>query len=100
MNLVKRLGITLAVVISLFLIFSQTAYASTDAGALVQTARAYYLAVGTFSMIIQVLIGGFVGVVAIAGVYRARVRHFLGNLFKKRKAGAEGEKIEDVEENE
>jgi len=100
MNRVKHLGITLALIVSLFLVFSQTAYASTDAGALAQTARAYYLGAGTLSMVIQVLVGGFVGVVAIAGVYRTRVRNFLGNLFKKRKAGAKGEKIEDVEENE
>lgn len=100
MNRVRHLGITLAVVISLFLIFSQTAYASIDAGALVQTARAYYLGVGTLSLVIQVLIGSLVGVVAIAGVYRTRVRNFLRNRFKKRKAGAKDEQSEDVEENE
>jgi hypothetical protein len=106
MNRVRHLGIIVAVVISLFLIFSQAVYASIDAGAPVQTARAYYLGVGTFNLIIQVLIGSFVAVLAVVGLYWARVRNFLGNLFKKGKADVEGEKIgdsekiEDVEKNE
>jgi len=87
MNRVKHLGITLTVVISLFLIFSQTVYASIDAGALVQTARAYYIDAGTGSIIIQLLIGSLVGLVALAGVYRMRVKNFLRNLFKKQRGG-------------
>ena len=92
MNRVKHLGITLTVVISLFLIFSQTVYASIDAGALVQTARVYYyIDAGTGSIIIQLLIGSLVGLVALAGVYRMRVKNFLRSLFKKQKGGEEKE---------
>jgi hypothetical protein len=91
MNRVKHLGIILAIVISLFLIFSQTAYASVDAGTSGQAAHAYYIDAGTGSIIIQFLIGGFVGVAAIAGVYRTRVKNFFRNLFKKRKGDEESE---------
>ena len=91
MNRVKHLGITLAVVISLFLIFSQTVYASIDAGTSGQAAHAYYIDAGTGSIIIQFLIGSFVGLVALAGVYRMRVKNFLRSLFKKQKGGEEKE---------
>jgi hypothetical protein len=91
MNQVKRLGIALAVVISLFLIFSQTVYASIAAGPSGQAARAYYIDAGTGSLIIQFLIGSFVGLLALAGVYRMRVKSFLRNLFKKQKRGEEKE---------
>ncbi len=91
MNRVKHLGITLAVVISLFLIFSQTVYASIDVSTFDQTAYSYYIDAGTGSIIIQLLIGSFVGVLAIIGVYRMRVKNFLHNLFKKRKGDEESE---------
>jgi hypothetical protein len=91
MNRVKRLGITLVVIILLFLIFSQTAYASIDVGTFDQAACAYYIDPGTGSIIIQVLIGALVGGVALIGVYRIRVRNFLLNLFKKRKGNEESE---------
>lgn len=91
MNRVKHLGTTLAVVISLFLIFSQTVYASIDVGTFDQTTRAYYLGPGTGSIIIQVLIGVFAGGLVMIGVYRMRVKNFLHNLFKKRKGDEENE---------
>lgn len=91
MNRVKHLGITLAVVISLFLIFSQTVYASINVGTSGQAAYSYYIDAGTGSIIIQLLIGSFVGVLAIIGVYRMRVKNFLRNLFKKRKGDEESE---------
>jgi len=91
MNRVKHLGITLAILISLFLISSQTVYASIDVGTSDQAAYAYYIDAGTGSIIIQFLIGSFVGVLALAGVYRVRVKNFLGNLFKKRKGDEESE---------
>lgn len=100
MNRVRHLGIILAVVISLFLIFSQTVYASIDAGASIQTARAYYLGVGSLNLIIQVLVGSSVAVLALIGVYFGRIRNFLSHLFKKRKAHAKGEKAGNVEEEE
>jgi hypothetical protein len=91
MNRVKHLGITFAVVFSLFLIFSQTVYASIDVGTSEQAACAYYIDAGTGSIIIQVLIGAFVGGAALIGVYRIRVKNFLRNLFKKRKSDEESE---------
>jgi hypothetical protein len=91
MNRAKYLGTTLAMVISLFLIFSQTVYASIDVGGSGQTVYSYYIDAGTGSIIIQVLVGSFVGLVAIAGVYRVRVKNFLVNLFKKRKSDEESE---------
>ena len=91
MNRVKHLVITLAIVISLFLIFSQTAYASIDANTFYQTAYTYYIDPGTGSIVIQVLIGALVGGVALIGVYRMRVKNFLLNLFKKRKDDEESE---------
>ena len=91
MNRVKRLGITLVVIILLFLIFSQTVYASIDVGTFDQAAYAYYIDPGTGSIVIQVLIGALVGGVALIGVYRIRVKNFLLNLFKKRKGNEESE---------
>ncbi|MCJ7669603.1 MAG: hypothetical protein MUO61_03685 [Dehalococcoidia bacterium] len=91
MDRIKHLGIALAVIISLFLIFSQTVYASIDVGTFDQAAYAYYIDPGTGSIIIQVLIGTFVGGLAIIGVYRMRVKNFLRNLFKKRKGDEESE---------
>jgi len=85
MNRVKHLGITFAIIVSLFLIFSQMAYASIDVGISGQAVYAYYIDAGTGSIIIQFLIGSFVGVLALAGVYRVKVKTFLSNLFKKRR---------------
>jgi len=100
MNRVKHLGITLAVVISLFLIFSQTAYASIDVGTLHKAAYPYYIDAGTGSIIIQVLIGSFVGIVAIAGVYRIRVKNFLTHLFTRRRQDKENDENKESEESE
>jgi hypothetical protein len=91
MNRVKHLAITLAIVISLFLIFSQTVCASIDVGTSGQAAYAYYIDAGTGSIIIQILIGSFFGVVAIIGVYKVKVKDFLRNLFKKRRGDEESE---------
>ena len=91
MNRLKHIGITLAAVISLFLIFSQTVYASIDVVTFDQAAYAYYIDPGTGSIIIQVLIGAFIGGLALIGVYRMRVKNFLLNLFKKRKGDEESE---------
>jgi hypothetical protein len=91
MNRAKRLGITLAVIILLFLIFSQAVYASIDVGTFDQAAYAYYIDPGTGSIIIQLLIGAAVGGLALIGVYRMRVKNFLHNLFKKRKGNEESE---------
>ena len=91
MNRLRRPGVILAVVISPFLIFSQTVYASIDVGTFDRAARAYYIDPGTGSIIIQVLIGSIIGGLAIIGVYRMRVKIFLHNLFKKRKGDEESE---------
>lgn len=91
MNRVKHLGITLVVIILLFLIFSHTVYASIDVGTFDQAAYAYYIDPGTGSIVIQVLIGALVGGVALIGVYRIRVKNFLLSLFKKRKGDEESE---------
>ena len=98
MNRVKHLGITLALSVSLFLIFSQTVYASVDAGTFDRVAYAYYIDPGTGSIIIQVLIGAFVGGLALIGVYRMRVKNFFANLFKRRRQDNEiGESKESGE---
>ena len=89
MNRVKHLGITLSVIISLFLIFSQTVYASINVSIPNQGAYAYYIDPGTGSIIIQILLGGVIGGMALIGVYRMRVKNFLLNLFKKRKGDEE-----------
>ena len=97
MNRVKHIGITLAVVISLFLIFPQTAYASIDAGTFDQPSHAYYIDPGTGSIIIQVLIGALVAGAAMIGVYRMRVKTFFSNLFTRRRNENEGGDSEDSE---
>ena len=94
MNRLRHLGITLAVIISLFLIFSQTAYASLDVGKFDQAAYAYYIDPGTGSIIIQVLIGVFVGGLAMIGVYRTRVKNFFTNLFARRRHDRKSEESE------
>ena len=99
MNRVKHLGITLAVVISLFLIFSQTVYASIDVGTSDQAAYAYYIGPGTVTIISQVLIGLLIGGAALAGIYRTRVKYFLLNLFKKRKGDEESEESQDSQDS-
>ena len=91
MNRVKHLGIILVLNVSLFLIFSQTVYASIDIGTFDRAAYAYYIDPGTGSIIIQILIGSVVGGLAMIGVYRIRVKNFLLNLFKKRKDDEESE---------
>jgi hypothetical protein len=100
MNRLKYLGLTLAVVISLFLIFSQTVYACIDAGTSDHVAYAYYIDAGTGSIIIQVLIGTFVGGMALIGVYRTRVKNFFTNLFTRRRHNKESEKNKESEERE
>jgi hypothetical protein len=94
MNRVRHPAATLAVVISLFLVFSQAARASTDVGLFALGARAYYIDPGTGSIIIQVLIGGLVAGVAMMGVYRMRVKAFFGNLFGRRRPDTDGESEE------
>jgi hypothetical protein len=100
MNRVKHLGVTLAVVISLSLVFSQTAYASIDVGTFDQAAYAYYIDPGTGSIIIQVLIGALVGGAALIGVYRVRVKNFLTNLFTGRRQNKESGESKEGEESE
>ena len=100
MNRVKQLGITLAVIISLSLVFSQTAYASIDVGTFDQAAYAYYIDPGTGSIIIQVLIGALVGGLALIGVYRVRVKNFLTNLFTGRRQNKEIGESKEGEESE
>jgi hypothetical protein len=86
MNRARYLGIIVAAIISLFFIFSQRAYACIDVGTLDQAAHPYYIDAGTGSIIIQFLIGALVGLGALAGVYRARVKNFLRSVFKKQRA--------------
>ena len=98
MNRVKHIGIIMSVVVLLFLIFSQTAYASIEAGTLVQVTRSYYLAVGTIRMLVQVLAGVGIGALAIVfSVYRIRIKMFFSNLFTGRKHGNESGEIEESE---
>lgn len=100
MNRLKHLGVTLAVVISLFLIFSQTVYASIDAGTFDRATSAYYIDPGTGSIIIQVLIGAFVGGLALIGVYRMRVKNFFTNLFSRHKQDNESGESKESGESE
>jgi ABC-type long-subunit fatty acid transport system fused permease/ATPase subunit len=100
MNQLRHLIITLGVVISLFLIFSQMVYASIDVGTSGRTACSYYIDAGTGSIIIQFLIGSFVGLIALAGVYRTRVKNFLTNLFTRRRQDKESGKDKESEESE
>ena len=100
MNRLKLLGITLTLSVSLSLIVSQTVYASIDAGTFDQAAYAYYIDPGTGSIIIQVLIGTFVGGMALIGVYRMRVKNFLTNLFTGRRQDKESDENKESEESE
>ena len=100
MNRLKHLGVTLAVVISLFLIFSQTVYASIDAGTFDQAARAYYIGPGTITIITQVVMALLIGGVAMMGIYRTRVKTFLSNLFTGRRHDKESKETEETEETE
>ena len=97
MNRIKYLGITLAVVISLFLIFSQTIYASIDVGTFDQAARAYYIGPGTITIISQVLIGLLIGGAAMMTLYRTRVKDFLTSIFTRRRQDEESEESEESE---
>jgi hypothetical protein len=97
MNRVKHIGITLALSVSLFLIFSQTVYASIDAGTFDQAAYAYYIGPGTLTIISQVLIGLAIGGVAMIGIYRTRVKDFFTNLFTRRRSHEEAEETEENE---
>jgi len=97
MNRVKHLGITLAVVISLFLIFSQTVYASIDVGTSDQAVRAYYIGPGTITILTQVLIGFLIGGAAMIGIYRTRVKDFLTTLFTRRRHDKESKESEEGE---
>jgi len=100
MNRLKHLGITLAVIISLLLIFSQTVYASIEAGTLVHEAHPYYLGVGTIRMLVQILVGMGIGAMAIVfGVYRIRVKIFFSNLFTGRRHDNENKEGEENEES-
>jgi hypothetical protein len=100
MKRIKHIGITIAVIVFIFLIFSQTVYASIDIGTFDWNSYAYYIDAGTGSLIIQVLIGGAVGGLALIGVYRMRVKNFLNNLFKKRRQDSESGEIEESKESE
>ena len=97
MNRLKHLGVTLAVVISLFLIFSQTVYASIDVGTSDQAAYAYYIGPGTITIIIQVVIGLLIGGAAMIAIYRTRVKSFFTNLFTRRRQDEESEASEESE---
>ena len=100
MNRVKRPISILFIIVSLFLTFSQTAYASVDAGTFDRAAYPYYIDPGTGSIIIQVLIGAFVGGLALIGVYRIRVKNFFANLFVRRRQGKQSEQDKESEERE
>jgi hypothetical protein len=99
MNRLKQIGTTVAVVISVFLIFSHTVCASIDAGAFGQSAYAYYIDPGTGSIIIQVLVGSFVAGLAMMGVYRMRVKSFFTRLFSRQKQDNEGDESKESEES-
>ena len=99
MNRLKHLGITLAVVISLFSIFSQTVYASIDVGTFDQAARTYYIGPGTITIITQVLVGLLIGGAAMTAMYRTRVKDFLTNLFNRRRQDEESGENEEIEES-
>ena len=96
----RHLVMMFAVIIALFLIFSQTVYASIDVGTFDQAAYAYYIDPGTGSIIIQVLIGSFVAGLAIIGVYRMRVKNFLTNLFTGRRQSKESDENKENDESE
>lgn len=90
-NRVKHLGIILAAVVSLCLIFSQTVYASIDVGTFDQAGRAYYIGPGTITIITQVVMALLIGGAAMIGIYRTRVKSFLHTLFTKRRHDKETE---------
>jgi len=98
MSWLRHLIITL-VTVSLFLIFSQTVYGSIDFGTSGQAVYSYYIDAGTGSIIIQFLIGSFVGGLALIGVYRVRVRNFLTNLFTGRRQDKESDGNKESEES-
>ena len=100
MNRLKRIVITLALSVSLFLIFSQTVYASIDIGTFDQAAHAYYIGPGTLTIISQVLIGLVIGGAAMTGIYRVRVKNFLTNIFARRRHKEEGGETEETEQSE
>jgi len=100
MNRLKRIVITLALSVSLFLIFSQTVYASIDIGTFDQAAHAYYIGPGTLAIISQVLIGLVIGGAALTGIYRVRVKNFLTNVFARRRHKEEGGETEETEQSE
>jgi uncharacterized membrane protein len=85
MNRLKHLGIILALSVSFFLIFSQTVYASVDAGTFSQSAHSYYIGPGTVYIVMQVVIGLLIGGAAMMGIYRTRVKTFFSNLFNGRR---------------
>jgi len=100
MNRLRRIVIALALSVSLFLIFSQAAYASTSAGTVDWASCAYYIDVGTGSILIQILIGSFVAIAAVMGVYRMRVKTFFANLFSRRNQDNENDESEESGESE
>jgi len=99
MNWPKHLATAAALGISLFLIFSQTLYASVDTVQLGQSAQAYYIDPGTGSIIIQVLIGSFVAGLAMVGVYRMRVKNFFTSLFTGRRHGKQSDENKESEQS-
>ena len=100
MNRLRRLGVTLTLSVSLFLIFSQAAYASIDVGTFDQAAHAYYIGPGTLTIISQVLVGLVIGGAAVMGIYRVRVKSFLTNVFGRRRHKEEGGETEETEKSE
>jgi len=97
MNRLKHIGSTIAVVISVFLIFAHTVWASVDGGALDGVTDAYYIGPGTVYIVMQVVIGLVIGGAAMMGIYRTRVRTFFTNLFASRRRSKEGEEREEAE---
>jgi hypothetical protein len=100
MNRVKHIGIITGVIVLLFLIFSQTAYASVDTGTHIPPTYSFYIGVGTIRMLLQVLAGVGVGaLVLVFGVYRIRVKMFFSNLFNGRRHANAHEESEESEES-
>jgi len=83
MKWVKKLGITLAISISLFLVFSQAAYASTNVGTFDRAAYSYYIDAGTAGLIIQGLIGALAAGLAMGVVFRRRITYWFKSKFKR-----------------
>ena len=96
MNRVKQLGITLAVGISLSLIFSQTAYASIDVGTFDQAAYAYYIDPGTFGMLIYGLAGFIIAGLTMVVIFRRRVTDWVKDKFKRSEKRGDEEDIESA----